>query len=69
MQCQSCVVQKRLRLFSSACSDSSRGSGFRPKGDRFRWDARDAAFYREGGETLEQDAPSPNGFNTRLDGA
>lgn len=26
-------------LFTRACNDSSRGSGFRPKGDRFRWDA------------------------------
>lgn len=57
------------RLFSRVCSDSSRGSCFRPKGEGFRWDARDAAFYSEGGETLEQDSPLLKGFNARLDGA
>lgn len=70
-QCQSHVLCKTdwERLFSRVCSDSSRGSGFRPKGDRFRWDARDTAFYSEGGETLEQDAPLLKGFSARLDGA
>lgn len=70
MQCQSHVLCKTdwERLFSRVCSDSSRGSGFRLKGDEFRWDATDAAFYSEGDETLEQDFPLKR-FSARLDGA
>jgi len=42
------------RLFRRACSDRTRGNGFKLKEGRFRLDFKEDIFYNEGGETLKQ---------------